>query len=41
MRVDTKRFYIPHTRTRVYLFATLVPPKPAWRRRRPATCTSS
>ena len=28
MRVDTKRFYIPHTRTRVYLFATKVPPKP-------------
>ena len=22
MRVDTKRYYIPHTRTRVYLFAT-------------------
>ena len=28
MRVDTKRFYIPHTRTRVYLFAAKVPPKP-------------
>ena len=28
MRVDTKRYYIPHTRTRVYLFATKVQPKP-------------
>jgi site-specific DNA-cytosine methylase len=35
MRVDTKRYYIPHTRTRVYLFATKVPPCPA------RTCTSS
>ena len=26
MRVDTKRFYIPHTRTRVYLFATKIAP---------------
>ena len=47
MRVDTKRFYIPHTRTRVYLFAckandpTLVE---AWKERvkaleRPASAT--
>ena len=26
MRVDTKRYYIPHTRTRVYLFATRIEP---------------
>ena len=26
MRVDTKRYYIPHTRTRVYLFAAWVEP---------------
>ena len=47
MRVDTKRFYIPHTRTRVYLFPckamTLLSPK-SWKQlvkslERPASAT--